>query len=88
MDLRRHPTVRSIAKSLSAAELTTCAQEAICWQDRGILPGSALRTLAARFEAEAGVDEMSSLAQAEASVLREAALRFIVHQTGLRGDQG
>lgn len=87
MDLLSKTTVRSIAKALSAGELTTCAQEAICWQDKGMLPGSALRTLAARFEAEAGVDEMSSLAQAEASVLREAALRFIAHQTGLRADQ-
>lgn len=87
MDLLSKTTVRSIAKSLSAVELAKCVQEAICWQDKGMLPGSVLRTLAGRFEAEAGVDEMSSLAQAEASVLREAALRFVAHQTGLRADQ-
>lgn len=87
MDLVSKITVRTIAKSLSAAELAACAQDAIAWQDKRDLPNGALRALAARLEAEAGIDDVSSLAQAEASVMREATLRFVAYQTGLRADQ-
>lgn len=70
--------VRSIVKSLSDMTLAACAQEVIGRQDTETLPDGALRALAVRLKAEAGIDEMSSLAQAEAAVLREATLRFIV----------
>ena len=87
MDLLTRPTMRSIVKSLPAAELTACAQDIVAWQDKGVLPEGHLRALAARLEGEIGIDDMSSLAQAEAAVLREATLRFIAQQTGLRADQ-
>jgi hypothetical protein len=77
MSLKSRPTLRSIVNLMTADELAGCAQDIIAWQDKGVLQEGSLRALAARFEAEAGIDEMSSLAQAEAAVLREVAVRFL-----------
>jgi len=78
--------MRSIVRALPVEELTACAQDVIGWQDKCVLQDGPLRSLAARLETETVIDEMSSLAQAEAAVLREAALRFTAQQTGLRAD--
>jgi hypothetical protein len=86
-DLLTRPTMRSIARALTAQDLATCAQDVISWQDKGVLANGPLNALAARFVAETGIDEASSLQHAEAAVLREASLRFIATQTGLRADQ-
>lgn len=80
MNMTTTVTPRTIVKAMAARDLVICAQEAISWQDKGKLQGTALRSLAARFEAEAGIDEMSALAQAEAAVLREATLRFVANE--------
>ena len=80
-------TVRTIAESMSIMDLIACAPDVITWQDTDKLPDGALRAFAARLKVEAGVDDMSSLAIAETSVLRESTLRLIVSQTGLRADQ-
>ncbi len=74
----RFVSVRSIVKYLPDRTLAACAQEALGWKDTGTLPDGELRKLVARLEAETGIDDLSSLAQAEAAVLREATLRFIV----------
>jgi hypothetical protein len=87
-DLLARPTMRTIVKAMTAQDLAECAQDVISWQDKGVLADGPLRALAARFVAETRIDEMSSLQQAEAAVLREASLRFIAMQTGLRADQG
>ncbi|MCU6502261.1 hypothetical protein LPN04_31150 [Rugamonas sp. A1-17] len=87
MDLLTPTTVKSLAKSLTGADLTKCVQDVILWQDKGDLPDGPLRAFAARLVAEARMDAMSSLAQAEAAVLREAAIRFATMSTGLRADQ-
>lgn len=86
-DLLTRPTMRAIVKTMTAEDLAACAQDVISWQDRGVLAEGPLHALAARFVAETGIDEMSSMQQAEAAVLREASLRFIATQTGLRVDQ-
>ncbi len=87
MDLLMPVTVKSLARSLTAEDLNACVLDVIAWQDKGELPDGALRVLAARLVGEARMDTMSSLAQAEAAVLREAAIRFGTHFTGLRADQ-
>lgn len=86
-DLPTRPTMRAIVMAMAAEDLAACAQGVISWQDRGVLAEGPLHALAARFVAETGIDEMSSMQQAEAAVLREASLRFIATQTGLRADQ-
>lgn len=86
-DLLTRPTMRTIVKAMSAKDLAGCAQDVISWQDNGVLADGQLHALAARFVAETGIDEDSSMQQAEAAVLREASLRFIATQTGLRADQ-
>lgn len=80
-------TTRSMAKAMSAQDLAACAQNVITWQDKGKLATGPLHSLAERFVTEIGIDEMSALQQAEAAVLREASLRFIALQTGLRADE-
>jgi len=89
MDLLPPITVKSLAKSLSVADLTACVQDVIKWQDTGKLPDDspALRAFSARLVDEARIDTMSALQQAEAAVLREAGIRFATLQTGLRADQ-
>lgn len=87
-DLRTPPTMRAIVKAMTTAELAACAQDVISWQDRGVLAEGPLHVLAARFVVETGIDEDSSMQQAEAAVLREASLRFIAAQTIFRADQG
>jgi hypothetical protein len=86
-DLLTRPTMRTIVKAMTAQDLAACAQDVISWQDKGVLAEGPLHALAARFVAETGIDEMSSMQQAEAAVLRETSLRFIATQTGLRVDQ-
>jgi hypothetical protein len=86
-DLLTRPTMRTIVKAMTAQDLAACAQDVISWQDKGVLAEGPLHALAARFVAETGIDEMSSMQQAEAAVLREASLRFIATQTGLRAAQ-
>jgi hypothetical protein len=86
-NLLTRPTMRTIVKAMTAQDLAACAQDVISWQDKGVLAEGPLHALAARFVAETGIDEMSSMQQAEAAVLREASLRFIATQTGLRADQ-
>lgn len=86
-DLLGRPTMRTIVRAMSAADLAQCAQDVVSWQDKGVLADGPLHALAARFVAETGIDEMSSMQQAEAAILREASLRFIATQTGLRADQ-
>lgn len=83
----KRTSMRTIVKAMTAQDLAECAQDAISWQDRGVLTSGPLHALAARFVAETGIDEDSSMQQAEAAVLREASLRFIATQTGLRADQ-
>lgn len=85
--LLSRPTIRTIVKAMTAQDLATCAQDVILWQDKGVLADGPLHALAARFVVELGIDEMSSLQQAEAAVLREASLRFTAAQTGLRAAQ-
>lgn len=86
-DLLTRPTMRTIVRTLSAQDLAACAQDVISWQDKGVLAEGPLHALAARFVAETGIDEMSSMQQTEAAVLREASLRFIATHTSLRGDE-
>jgi hypothetical protein len=86
-DLLTRPTMRAIVKAMTAADLAACAQDVISWQDKGVLTSGPLHALAARFVAETGIDEDSSMQQAEAAVLREASLRFVATQTGIRADQ-
>jgi hypothetical protein len=81
-DLITRPTMRSIVNAMTALDLAAWAQDVISWQDKGVLVKGPLRALAARFVAETGIDEMSSMLQAEAAVLREASLRFIATQSG------
>lgn len=77
----------SVTRLLSDAELTACVQDLLTWQDKGGLPGAELRALAGRLEGEAGIDLHSSLEKVEVTVMREAALRFVAYQTGLRANQ-
>lgn len=86
-DLLTRPTMRDIVKAMTAQDLAARAQDVISWQDKGVLAKGPLHALAARFVTDTGIDEMSSLQQAEAAVLREASLRFIATQTGFRADQ-
>lgn len=78
--------MRSIVHAMTDQELAQCAQGVISWQDKGTLADGPLHALAARFVAEIGIDEPSSLQQAETAVLRDASLRFVETVTGLRGD--
>ena len=87
MDLLTKATVEAIIKALPGKELVTCVQAVIKRQDKGAEPSSALRSLAVRFEREAGIHATASGEQVEASLLREAALRFLAQHTGLRGDE-
>ena len=77
MDVLPRPTLRCDVKALTVGELLGCAKDAIAWQDDGVLQDGPLRALAARLEAETGIDEMSSLQQVEAAILREIAVRFV-----------
>lgn len=86
-DLLNRPTMRAIVKAMTAEGLAACAQDVISRQERGVLADGPLHALAVRFVAETGIDEISSMQQAEAAVLREASLRFVATQTDLRADQ-
>jgi hypothetical protein len=79
-------TVHGIVNSLPIGDLVACVQDVIAWQEKDKSPGDALRALAARLRVEARLDSVASLEQAGPAVLREAALRLVALQTGLRVD--
>lgn len=83
----KRTSMRTIVKAMTTEDLAKCALDVISWQDKGVFADGPLHTLAARYVAETGIDEISSMQHAEAAVLREAALRFTAMQTGLRTDQ-
>jgi hypothetical protein len=87
MDSLTKSNMSDFANALSPQDLTACVHEAFAWHDKGELPDGVLCALTAQFVAEAGIDSLSSLSQAANAVLREAALRFVALQTGLRADQ-
>lgn len=87
MAARNNKSITGMVEAMTAQELAVCVRDVIRWQDEGLLGSGVLFELATSLVAEMGVDKMSSIQQAEAAVLREASMRFIAMQTGLRIDQ-
>lgn len=80
-------SITAVVEALTTQELVLCVRDVVRWQDEGLLGSGVLFELATKLMAEMGLDKMSSIQQAEAAVLREASMRFIAMQTGLRIDQ-
>lgn len=79
--------MKSVVKAMAAQDLAACVKDVIRWQDKGSIPPGPLHALASRLVEDTGIDEMSSMQQAEAAVLREASLRFLAAETGARPDK-
>lgn len=70
------PTPNQILHALPDAELRQMVIEVLAWQRTGTLPGTAVRNLAERLVAEAGLSEEGVLRDSDTLIMCEAASRF------------
>lgn len=70
-------TANQILREVPDAELRLAAAEALDWSRTGVLTGDALRRIAERLQAEAGLAEDGVLRDTDTLVCREAARRFV-----------